>query len=67
MGFICCERIVHVCNWPEAAVERCLLFRRCQGISRHLTNGLKIALVTPSRHKREDFAATHELMGEHPG
>ena len=24
-------------------------------------------LLTPSRHKREDFAATHKLMGERPG
>jgi hypothetical protein len=23
--------------------------------------------LTPSRHKREDLAATHKLMGERPG
>ena len=31
-------RFAHVeffASWPQAAVEACLLFRRCQGISRH--------------------------------
>jgi hypothetical protein len=29
-------------HWPQAAVGKCLLFRRCQGISRHQANGLKM-------------------------
>jgi len=28
---------------------------------------VKTSLLTPSRHKREDFAATHKLIGERPG
>ena len=32
--------------WPQAAVEGCLLFRRCQWISRHRANGPRPPLLT---------------------
>ena len=32
--------------WPEAAVDGGLLFRRCQGVSRHLANGPRPPLLT---------------------
>src|SRR5215471_5139558 len=32
--------------WPQAAVGRCLLFRRCQEMSRHPVNGPTSTLVT---------------------
>ena len=37
--------------WPQAAVAECLLFRRCQGRSRHLDNGAKTTLMTLSGHQ----------------
>ena len=42
----------NLCLWPQAAVEECLLFRRCQGRSRHLENGAKTTLMTQLRHGR---------------
>src|SRR5215831_1720629 len=36
-------------HWPQAAVEACLLFRRCQGVSRHSANCPKTTLVVESR------------------
>ena len=36
----------HFRYWPQAAVERCLLFRRCQWISRHLANGPRPPVLT---------------------
>src|SRR5262249_8433285 len=35
-------------SWPQAAVEGCLLFRRCQGISTHPANRPKMTRVTHS-------------------
>ena len=35
-------------NWPQAAVGGCLLFRRCQEVSRHPANGPISRLVTNS-------------------
>ena len=35
--------------WPQAAVEGCLLFRRCQGISRHSANRPKMTRLTQTR------------------
>jgi hypothetical protein len=32
--------------WPEAALRGSLLFRRCQGISRHKGSGPKMTRVT---------------------
>jgi hypothetical protein len=37
-------------RWPQAAVRRCLLFRRCQGISRHSANGPTTTLLTHFGH-----------------
>src|SRR5262249_23023683 len=37
-------------NRPQAAVEEGMLFRRCQGRSRHLENGAKTTLMTHSGH-----------------
>jgi hypothetical protein len=38
--------------WPQVAVGKCLLFRRCRGISRHQANRLKMTRVTHLRHQR---------------
>jgi hypothetical protein len=36
--------------WPQAAVEGCLLFRRCRGVSRHLANRPRPPPLTGSGH-----------------
>ena len=36
--------------WPQSAVEECLLFRRCQRMSRRLDNGPKTTLMTQTGH-----------------
>src|SRR5215469_10012814 len=36
--------------WPQAAVERCLLFRRCAGTSGHLGYGTKMTQMTQVGH-----------------